>query len=482
MEPARVDPRRRFFDPRGAAQELLYCRDSELCINGPVGTGKSRVGYEKLHFCATKYPGMRGLIVRKTRSSMTQSSLVTFETEVVPEGHPILRGPSRQNRQSYNYPNGSEIVCGGMDRPDRILSTQYDMILEEEAREMLLVDHETLLTRLRNGVMPYQQAVCMCNPDAPHHWLRQRMDAGKMTEIIARFTDNPRMVNRDGSWTEYGSTYMATLQGLTGSRRLRLVDGKWAAAEGVVYEEFDAAVHVVDRDFLQRKFGLKTPNGQPMLRAPDNWPRYRTVDFGYTNPLVVQLWVQDPDGRLYLEREIYETQLLVEDAAPRAVQLCPRTSRIAFTVCDHDAEDRATLARHGVGSTVPALKEVAAGIQAVKDRLKVQGDGLPRLMIMRDTLAHAPDESLRARALPCCTLEEFDSYVWEQPKEGRAPKEEPVKLYDHGMDAMRYLVAQIDMRGAGSTVWPKTEGGIAARRRTVYDARDPKSAKPRIYR
>jgi predicted transcriptional regulator len=41
------------------------------------------------------------------------------------------------------------------------------------------------------------------------------------------------------------------------------------------------------------------------------------VDFGYTNPFVMQWWAEDPDGRLYLYREIYRTRRLVEDHAKR---------------------------------------------------------------------------------------------------------------------------------------------------------------------
>ena len=35
-------------------------------------------------------------------------------------------------------------------------------------------------------------------------------------------------------------------------------------------------------------------------------------------------------------------------------------------------------------------------------------------------------------------------YIWQQSKEGRPVKEEPLKVHDHGMDAMRYLVMQLD--------------------------------------
>jgi hypothetical protein len=51
---------------------------------------------------------------------------------------------------------------------------------------------------------------------------------------------------------------------------------------------------------------------------------------------------------------------------------------------------------------------------------------------------------------PTCTAEEFGGYVWEPAKEGRAAKEEPVKLDDHGLDALRYAVAQASGLGTYS--------------------------------
>src|SRR3990167_5067145 len=60
------------YQPFGACLDLFYTRADEVLISGPAGTGKSRACLEKLHLCASKYPGMRGLMIRKTRESLTQ--------------------------------------------------------------------------------------------------------------------------------------------------------------------------------------------------------------------------------------------------------------------------------------------------------------------------------------------------------------------------------------------------------------------------
>lgn len=415
------------FAPRGAARDLMLAKDREVLIEGPAGTGKSRVAMEKAYLLAHRYPGMRGLFVRQTRASMTDSTLVTWEEKVVPPGSPLLDGPKRTQRHSYMFPNRSEIVIAGLDKSSKIMSTEYDFVLVDEATETAEGAIEDLTTRLRNFVMPYQQLVASVNPGPPSHWLNQRANRGAMRRLRSRHRDNPRLFNaRTGRWTAEGTLYMATLDALTGVRKLRLRDGIWAMADGMVYDGWDPERHLVNS-----------------FAIPPSWRRFRVIDFGYTNAFVCQWWALDDDSRMYRYREIYRTQRLAEDHAREIVALSAG-ERIELTIADHDAEDRATLAAHGV-PTRPAFKSVSRGIQATQARLRPAGDGRPRLYLLRDALV-ARDPDLAARKLPTCTEEEVEGYVWAQGAGGKA-KEEPVKLHDHGVDTLRYAVAYADGLG-----------------------------------
>jgi len=69
-----LDSETKFFIPYGAAEELMFCEDPEILMDGPAGTGKTRAVLEKVHWFAIKFPGMRALLVREVRSSMNQSS------------------------------------------------------------------------------------------------------------------------------------------------------------------------------------------------------------------------------------------------------------------------------------------------------------------------------------------------------------------------------------------------------------------------
>ncbi|MEU1372994.1 phage terminase large subunit [Streptomyces triculaminicus] len=426
------------YEPRGAARELFKSRDSEVAMAGPAGTGKSLACLYRVHFAALNNPGIRCLVVRKTAVSLGSTTLVTYEKKVAAHALAagIVRwyGGSPREAASYRYDNGSVIVVGGMDKPEKVLSAEYDLVFVDEATELTETDWETIGTRLRNGRLSWQQQIAACNPSHPTHWIKQRSDRGGMRMLHSRHHDNPAYVHADGTLTDQGKDYMGKLDALTGVRRLRYRDGIWAAAEGVIYEGWDEALHVVDP-----------------FEIPSSWTRWLVIDFGYTNPFCAQWWAEDRDGRLYMYREIYRTRRLVEDHAKHILRLVTdkhgawTEPRPRAVICDHDAEDRATLEKHLGMSTSPAKKSVSDGIQAVQSRLKVQPDGRARLMLVRGALVER-DPELDAAKKPACTEEEITGYVWAiKPGAAGGLKEEPLKENDHGCDATRYIVAERDL-------------------------------------
>lgn len=438
------------YVPRGTAVTLFESRAPEILVSGPAGTGKSRACLEKLHLLALRHPGMRGLILRKTQVSLSSTALNTWRKYVIPEalvaGLVWFYGGSGEEPAQYRYDNGSSIAVGGMDNPTKIMSSEYDVIYVQEATELTLTDWESATTRLRNGVISFQQLIADCNPDVPTHWLKVRADSGATLLLESRHEENPLYFDALGQLTAKGVDYIGKLDALTGVRHLRLRKGMWAAAEGMIYEEYDSAVHLIDR-----------------FPIPDNWTRWWAVDFGYTNPQVIQWWAQDPDGRLYLYREIYFTKRTVDVHAAQALAQVRRPRpgldrdpdpkvaadwewtepRPRAIVCDHDAEGRAVLERELGMSTVAATKKVTEGIQAVQQRLRLVGDGKPRLYLLRDSLVER-DEDLADLRKPTCTVEEVVAYIWDTAA-GKPPKETPRKVDDHGMDAARYVVAEIDL-------------------------------------
>ncbi len=409
----------------GKCLEIQSLEDKEILIAGPAGTGKTRSILEKVHYLMQNYAGARALLVRKTRESLSESALQIFEQWVLGPSHPlVINGPRRDNRKIYQYPNGSEILIGGMDKPGKVMSTEYDIIAAFEATELNEEDWENLTTRLRNYRIPFQQMIGDTNPAYPNHWLKLRCDEGPTTLLESTHKDNPRLWDAEiEKWTSEGVEYIeGTLSNLTGIRRLRLKEGKWVKAEGLVFDEWDHDVHLIDR-----------------FEIPDHWRKFRAVDFGFKNPFVCGWWALDEDDRMYLYRYMYMTRRTVKTHALDILKYSEGDKTMdPRIVCDHDAEDQATLNENGL-ETINADKRVSVGLEVVMERLKVQEDKRPRLFILRDSLVEK-DHQLADAKKPYRIEDEFNGYIWKET----GVKEQPVKVDDHGMDLVRYSCMTID--------------------------------------
>lgn len=420
---------------RGAALALGSCRDLEVCLDGPAGTGKTFGALYKIHLFLTLYPGSKWLVCRKSNTALAGSAIATYREMLDPREGVYYFGGNKVKPAAFEYPNTSQLIVNGLDKPEKVKSWEFDGALINEATECSIEDLEFVRSRLRHGKGPYHQLIMDVNPDAPGHPLNLRMNEGTTTRLLSRHEDNPRYFDlKTNDWTKEGRDYIeGVLGGLTGVRLARLRYGLWCQAEGTIYEDtYDRAKNVI------KPFPI-----------PESWSRWLVLDFGYTHPFVCKWYAQDPDGRLYCYREIYKTKTLVEDHAKEIKRLSrwgekggdplPRE-----VIADHDAEDRMTFTRHTGLYTQAAHKSVADGIQAVQSRLRPAGDGKPRLMYFDNCLVER-DPELVARKLPTCGIEEFDMYAWDT-RNGQKRGDVPVKEFDHSMDCDRYMCARLDLR------------------------------------
>lgn len=441
------------YVPYGGACDLFECFLPEVILSGPAETGKTRAVLEKLNMLCWLYPNLHCLLLRKAYKSLKTSAIVTYERKVLGEdGMKMVKKYGGESPQFYDYPTGSRIVCGGMDMgankdSSKVLSAEYDVIVVNQAEELSLDDWEKLSTRCtgRAGNLRFQngqswsQLMGDCNPGPPTHWILSREREGHLNRIASEHKDNPTLWDHQkGAWTEQGKRSLAALDRLSGHRRMRLRDGLWVQSEGVVYDEFNRDLHVI-----------------PGFRIPPTWPRYRIIDFGFVHPFVCAWVALDEDRRIHIYRQIYMTGRTVATHAEQINRLS-RNENIIETICDHDAEDRKTLEENGIPN-VPAYKDVARGIDGVKERLLVQKDGRPRIFIHTDSLVEE-DAELRDAHQPTDIQQSIESYLWDDHKS----KDQPIKKDDDGADVVRYAVAHIDnlrararrpARRTGSTVY-----------------------------
>lgn len=403
------------YQPFGAALDLFRSRSREVLLAGPAGTGKSRACLEKLNLVAMQRP-IRGAIIRKTRKSITQSAMTTFETKVLPQPNSVR---FHEGDQEYRYPSGARIMVAGLDDADKIGSTEFDIVYIQEATELDEDDWGMLLRGLRNNVLSYQQLIADCNPSSPDHWLKQRCNRGDCQLMDSKHEDNPQLYAR-GEWTEFGKTYIATLDTLQGYLYQRLRLGQWVAAEGMYFTEWDPSIHVI-----------------PAFEIPQEWPRWIAVDYGFAAPFCCLWFARCPeDRRVYVYREAYAAGLRDEQQAQRILR-DTAGEQLALKILDpsmfnlRTEQQRpsiaAVYAAHGIYPIWPGMNSRKQGWAIVR-RALAHDTHPPRLQILAGA---APN---LARTLPSMVVDPLDPEDVADAIKGQ-------KTEDHAVDALRYGLA-----------------------------------------
>ena len=433
--------------------------ERELLYSGSFGAGKTRVGCEKGNFLSLYYPGNKGLIIRKDFTALRDTTMQTFFEEVCLPSH----------IQSFNkheskliYKNGSEILFYGMNAPNRVeaINTRIGSlnrawIFADEIVEFSFSDYQMLLGRLRTNTVPFHQIFGACNPSNPQHWLYDRF--WKDTELKRKGVTKVVQSNSDSNpFTP--ESYKESLNLFKGKYKERFVQGLWVSFEGLIYDVWDVSKHILPRD--TKKLGLTGDKNKPI---PEDWDRFRSIDFGFTNPLVCQWWAgprykyageigkQDRvlipwDERYFiLYKQIYYSGRTCEEHA-RDIRRYSIGEEFQSTFADHAAGDRATLEQAGI-PTQKANKDVSSGIQSVYEAI-----GSDKLYVLEESLLEY-DIALEANKLPTKTEDEFSGYNRSKGKDGKYnPTEKPLKLNDHGMDAMRYFYHSLNVLHGGDSV------------------------------
>ena len=249
------------------------------------------------------------------------------------------------------------------------------------------------------------------NPDSPHHWLKKDwIDRGDRDQRVFHFEldDNPFL----------DPAFVAFLKRqYTGLWYRRFIRGMWVMAEGAIYDQWDPRRHVV----------ANLPRIAEWLTV--------AVDYGTSNPFHALLIGIGVDQRLYVASEYrydskkqrrqladseYSGQLRawmrhipIPGSTARGVQ--PR-----YIVVDPSATSfRVQLHDDGV-TTWPANNTVLDGIRLVSTLLSAQPR--PRLLVHKSCKA---------------LIEELPAYSWDEKAQLKG-EDKPLKIADHGCDALRY--------------------------------------------
>lgn len=240
-----------------------------------------------------------------------------------------------------------------------------------------------------------------CNPEHPGHWFFREwiLEYQKKRALYLHFRmeDNPSM--QPYMIKRYKGLYSGTFYD-------RFIEGKWVAAEGVVYPMMSNNENFIDvPDYIFERYSI-------------------SCDYGTVNPSSFGLWGLY-HGTWYRIKEYYydSRKIGVQRTDEEHYQsLCELAEGIVVdsVVVDPSAASFITLIKkYGRFKVLPARNNVIDGIRQVSSALK-KGE---------------------IKICNTCTdcIREFSLYRWENS----VSRDVPVKENDHAMDDIRYFVTTI---------------------------------------
>lgn len=237
-----------------------------------------------------------------------------------------------------------------------------------------------------------------CNPEGPEHWFYRewvrKAEARRALYLHFTMADNPALP----------AAVRARYEGLySGTFYERFVQGRWVAAQGLIYP------------FMQADRMACDPPGGPY----DDFAV--SCDYGTRNPSSFGLWALK-EGVWYRIDEYYhdgrrDGARTDEEHYQGLRELCGGRPVSRVVVDPSAASFLEVIRRHGEFPAMPAVNDVLSGIRRTGLALK---EG--RVRICRGCGA---------------TWREFSCYRWMDGKE--APRKED----DHAMDDLRYFVSTV---------------------------------------
>lgn len=286
--------------------QFIRADADEVLFGGAAGGGKSYGQIIDALVTALKHNASRQLILRRTMPELERTLIRTAQAL-----YPREVCAYSTTRRVFEFVNGSTIefgYCGKEADVYRYQSAEYDIIRFDELTHFTRYMYLYLMSRLRGTGSCPKQIKSSTNPGGVGHgWVKERFvdaappdavvrtETGSRVFLPARLGDNPFLTRRDPS-------YALRLENLANSERKALLEGSWDIDDGCYFDEWQRNIHVT------RAFEI-----------PAHWPVYGVMDYGLD--MLAAYWIAvSPDGRAFVFRELYESGLIISQAAARVLQ------------------------------------------------------------------------------------------------------------------------------------------------------------------
>ena len=408
-----------------SGQGLFHASNAKYrAIISGIGYGKTTCGANEIIRMAMTHgrtpdgDSILYLILAPTSKMMQTSTLIQFFKWCPRE---IIAGRKR-NEHLIFLTSGATIVYLTADNQrhiERLRGMELGGFWADEASMLLYTVWRILLGRLRAQGAPLK-GIITTTPRGKN-WLhyyfmrkvhpktKEALDASKYEWFGGSTLENPHTPQ------EYKDDLLSNYKGKFAEQEIY---GKIVSFEGMVYDNFNESIHVIDYQ-------------------PKNLHRFIIgVDWGFTNPMGGLIIGLDGDDRYYILEEFYRKKAYPEKLGEWIIKMYKKYPKLEDATAYADPSEPGNILKlHEMGIyVVGANNAVMPGIQDVYTQFEISDDKKPRLFIH----------------MRCYNfLEEISQYRYEDAKEGKENRDVPLKVEDHLMDCARYALHS-HMRISGS--------------------------------
>lgn len=289
----------------------------EVVYGGAKGGGKSCALVMECLAYALEHAGANMYIFRETYDDLEANIIREWKEKVPKELYSyneskhqatIINGTSVKFRYIRNFSDAEGYQGRSMDW------IGVDELTKHEKRSI-----QVLLSCLRSpkGFPPRFRATC--NPGGiGHGWVKSDyIEATNYGAFITNcpITNNtrqfiPAKVFDNTVLMENDPNYVKRLENLPETQRRAFLYGDWDIFEGQYFKEFKREIHVV-----------------PYYEPPQEWRRYFVMDYGLDK--LAGYWIaQNSQGKCIVYKEVFESDLIISDAAKRIKDMTLSNERI----------------------------------------------------------------------------------------------------------------------------------------------------------
>jgi PBSX family phage terminase large subunit len=304
--------------------------------------------------------------------------------------------------------NGSRIALKSAENPDRLRGTGLRGLVVDEVA--FLKDWKHLWDEaLRPALTDYQAPALFTSTPKGYNafyelWMQGQKEDGEWKSWRITTYDNPfipveeiEQAKQELDEDTFAQEYLAEFKKFT----------------GLVYKDFSRENNVIEPIELQ-----------------PNWTYYRGIDFGFANPTAVIFAAITDKGELIIWDEIYQSGLQTPDLAQLIKQKSEGKTFVNTIADSAQMADIEELRRYGlmvnpVSKTSGSKEEDWATFRIRKVAEKLRS-GTIKIFNNCQNLVF-----------------EFENYQYHEVRDGSQVREVPLKVNDHLLDALSYLVCSL---------------------------------------